>query len=56
MFEHLRKYTWKKKVELSNLSYEDDAPDITAGFNKVIPKNFANLHEIKDKCGLLFKI
>lgn len=36
LFEHLRKYTWKKQVEITNISFEEERPDIHVGFNKIV--------------------
>lgn len=38
LYEHLRKYMWKKKVELNNLIHETEKPDLHVGYNKRLPK------------------
>ena len=36
MTEHLKKYTWKKKVSLANLVYEESKPKIFAGYTPLV--------------------
>ena len=33
LYEHLKRYTWKKKVLLNNLRFEHDAPEIYGGYS-----------------------
>jgi folate-binding protein YgfZ len=41
---------------LTNLTYEEDFPEIIAGFNKVVPDELSNLDEFNSQCGVAFNI
>lgn len=53
----MKKYTWKKRVDIVNLSYaEDDAPEIHAGFNKNVPKFISKMENVDSLSGKYFDI
>lgn len=57
LVEHMKKYTWKKRVDIVNLSYaEDDAPEIHAGFNKNVPKFISKMENVDSLSGKYFDI
>ena len=54
LFEHLNRYTWKKKVMLSNMKFEQDAPSLYAGFVNMVlnvNKSTENYDLLKNSAG-----
>lgn len=53
----MKKYTWKKRVDIVNLTYaENDSPQVHVGFNKNIPKFINNMQNVQSLTGTYFDL